>query len=213
MRSKRSPGEYLAFLCVKYEVDPDSFFRALVSASKNRMSTCNGLSIERRCTQKENVVLLITNGLNVVAQFPLPNVFLSDQKNPIKDIVKAVAFRRGLIRNDVGPRWKQIKDLRIGMKSVDLKAEVLEIAEPKFVVTRFGNYASVANALISDETGKVKMCLWNEQIKSISEGDLIQIENATISAFRGEKQVRIRKNGLLLTHRKELAPEKGQIVG
>jgi replication factor A1 len=90
------------------------------------------------------------------------------------------------------------------MKSVDLRAEVLEIAEPKFIVTRFGNHASVANALISDETGKVKMCLWNEQIKSISEGDLIQIENATVSAFRGEKQVRIRKNGLL-TRRKELA--------
>lgn len=91
------------------------------------------------------------------------------------------------------------------MKSVDLKAEVVEIAEPIFVVTRFGNSASVANALISDETGKIKMCLWNEQIKSISEGDIIQIENATISSFRGEKQVRIRRNGLLLTHRKEIS--------
>ena len=212
MRSKRSPSEYLAFLCAKYEVDPDSFFRALVSASKNRMSTCNGLSIKRRRTQKENVVLLITNGSNVVAQFPLANEFLFEQKNPIKEIAKTFAFHRGIVRNDAGPRWKQIKDLRIGMKSVDLRAEVLEIAEPKFVVTRFGNHASVANALISDETGKVKMCLWNEQIKSISEGDLIQIENATISAFRGEKQVRIRKNGLL-THRKELALEEESIVG
>ena len=212
MRSKRSPSEYLAFLCAKYEVDPDSFFRALVSASKNRMSTCNGLSIKRRRTQKENVVLLITNGSNVVAQFPLANEFLFEQKNPIKEIAKTVVFHRGIVRNDAGPRWKQIKDLRIGMKSVDLRAEVLEIAEPKFVVTRFGNHASVANALISDETGKVKMCLWNEQIKSISEGDLIQIENATISAFRGEKQVRIRKNGLL-THRKELALEEESIVG
>ena len=212
MRSKRSPSEYLAFLCAKYEVDPDSFFRALVSASKNRMSTCNGLSIKRRRTQKENVVLLITNGSNVVAQFPLTNEFLFEQKNPIKEIAKTFAFHRGIVRNDAGPRWKQIKDLRIGMKSVDLRAEVLEIAEPKFVVTRFGNHASVANALISDETGKVKMCLWNEQIKSISEGDLIQIENATISAFRGEKQVRIRKNGLL-THRKELALEEESIVG
>jgi replication factor A1 len=212
MRSKRSPSEYLALLCVKYEVDPDSFFRALVSASKNRMSTCSGLSIKRRRALKETVVLLITNGSKVIAQFPLTNEFLFEQKNPIKEIAETVAFRRGIVRNDASPRWKQIKDLRIGMKSVDLRAEVLEIAEPKFVVTRFGNHASVANALISDETGKVKMCLWNEQIKSISEGDLIQIENATISAFRGEKQVRLRKNGLL-THRKELALEEKPIVG
>jgi ssDNA-binding replication factor A large subunit len=56
------------------------------------------------------------------------------------------------------------------------------------------------------------MCLWNEQIKSIAEGDLIQIENATISAFRGEKQVRIRRNGLL-THRKESTLQEEPIVG
>jgi len=204
MRSKRSPNEYLAFLSAKYEVDPDNFFRALVSASKNRISTCDGLSIECRCRQKESVVLLITSGSNVVAQFPVSTEFLFEQKNPIRDAGETNAFRRGLIKRGRGPHWAQIKDLRIGMKSVDLKAEVIEIAEPKFVVTRFGNSASVANALISDETGKIKMCLWNEQIKSISEGDIIQIENAAISAFRGEKQVRIRKNGLLLTHRKEV---------
>ena len=211
MRSKRSPSEYLAFLCAKYEVDPESFFQALVSASKNRVSTCNGLSIKRRCTQNENVVLLITSESKVVAQFPIATEFLYEQKNSIKDIAETVAFNRSIVRNDPGPRWKQIKDLQIGMKSVDLKAEVLEIAQPRFVVTRFGNHASVANALISDETGKVKMCLWNEQIKSISEGDMIQIENATISAFRGEKQVRIRKNSLL-THRKEFTPGATRIV-
>jgi len=211
MRSKRSPSEYLAFLCAKYEVDPESFFQALVSASKNRVSTCNGLSIKRRCTQNENVVLLITNESKVVAQFPIATEFLSEQKNSIKDIAQTVAFNRSIVRNDPGPRWKQIKDLQIGMKSVDLKAEVLEIAQPRFVVTRFGNHASVANALISDETGKVKMCLWNEQIKTVSEGDMIQIENATISAFRGEKQVRIRKNSLL-THRKEFTPGEARIV-
>ena len=211
MRSKRSPSEYLAFLCAKYEVDPESFFQALVSASKNRVSTCNGLSIKRRCTQNENVVLLITSESKVVAQFPIATEFLYEQKNSIKDIAETVAFNRSIVRNDPGPRWKQIKDLQIGMKSVDLKAEVLEIAQPRFVVTRFGNHASVANALISDETGKVKMCLWNEQIKSISEGDMIQIENATISAFRGEKQVRIKKNSLL-THRKEFTPGATRIV-
>jgi len=211
MRSKRSPSEYLAFLCAKYEVDPESFFQALVSASKNRVSTCNGLSIKRRCTQNENVVLLITSESKVVAQFPIATEFLYEQKNSIKDIAETVAFNRSIIRNVPGPRWKQIKDLQVGMKSVDLKAEVLEIAQPRFVVTRFGNHASVANALISDETGKVKMCLWNEQIKTISEGDMIQIENATVSAFRGEKQVRIKKNSLL-THRKEFTPGATRIV-
>jgi len=201
MRNKTSPSEYLAFLSVKYEVDPDRFFRALVSASKNRRSTCGGLSIECRYKQKERVVLLITSGSNVVAQFPISTEFLFERENPIRDAMKDDVLCRRLIKKDRSPHWVQIKDLRIEMKSVNLKAEVVEIAEPKFVVTRFGNCASVANALISDETGNIKMCLWNEQINSISVGDIVQIENAKVSAFKGERQLRIGKNGILLTDR------------
>jgi replication factor A1 len=55
----------------------------------------------------------------------------------------------------------------------------------------------VANALISDETGRIKLCLWNEQINSLSIGDTVQIENANISAFRGERQLRVGKKGIL----------------
>jgi replication factor A1 len=51
--------------------------------------------------------------------------------------------------------------------------------------------------LIADETGTIKLCLWNEQINSISIGDTIQIENARTSTFRGERQVRIGKKGTL----------------
>jgi len=41
------------------------------------------------------------------------------------------------------------------------------------------------------------LCLWNEQITSISVGDTVQIENARISTFRGERQLRVGKNGTL----------------
>ena len=91
----------------------------------------------------------------------------------------------------------KIKDLRNGMKKVNLKATVLEIARPMLVFTRFGNYASVANALITDETGTIKLCLWNEQIDYVSVGDTVQIENAHVSTFRGERQLRIGRKGML----------------
>jgi len=83
------------------------------------------------------------------------------------------------------------------MKQVSLKAKVVEIAKPRLVFTRFGNYASVANALIADETGTIKLCLWNEQIGSISLGDTVQIDNVNVSMFRGERQLRIGKKGTL----------------
>jgi replication factor A1 len=83
------------------------------------------------------------------------------------------------------------------MRQVTLKAKVLEIATPTQVFTRFGNYASVANAVIGDDTGTVKLCLWNEQIGSVSIGDMIELQSAHVSTFRGEQQLRIGKNGLI----------------
>jgi len=210
MRSKASPSEYLAFLSIKYEVDIDDFFNALVEAGKNWKSTCGNLSIECREKQKNRIILLITRDSKVVAQFPISEEFLLQQNNPIRDAIKANMPGRYFYKKNETAKSFSIKDLRIGMKSVNLKAKVLEIAKPMLVVTRFGNYASVANALISDETGKIKLCLWNEQINSISTGDTVQIENARISAFRGERQLRIGKNGALHNAREIVAQLKAQ---
>jgi replication factor A1 len=205
MADEAALNEYLAFLTVKYGVDADEFFEALVSAGKNHRSKCGALSIERRGTHAENVVLLITLGSHVVAQFPVSKEFLLNEDNPIKNMTSASFLCRHPAKKYTSPRAFQIKDLRVGMKSVSLKAEVVEVSDTTFVVTRFGNYASVANALISDETGKIKLCLWNEQIKSVAVGDTVQVENARISAFKGEKQLRVGKNGVLHTFRNVLA--------
>jgi len=111
--------------------------------------------------------------------------------------MKTDMIRRHLDKKNKGSHSLPIKDLRTGMRHVNLKAKVLEIPRPKLVFTRFGNYASVANALIADETGTIKLCLWNEQINFISVGDTIQIENAQACKFRGERQLRIGKKGTL----------------
>jgi len=194
LRSKVSIGEYLAFLSIKYEVDPDKLFYALISAGENQKSTCGNLSIKCRSKLHDKTVLLITKGQKVVAQFPIPKEFLLERSNPIKDLINPDMVRRHLNKKNREPRLLQIRDLRAGMKEVNLKAKVLEIARPTLVFTRFGNYASVANALIADETGTIKLCLWNEQINSISVGDTVQIENARVSMFRGERQLRIGKS-------------------
>jgi replication factor A1 len=195
MRNKVSAGEYLAFLSAKYDVGPSKFFEALTSAAESGESTCGTLSIESRGTHRNKVVLLITNGAKVVAQFPVSKEFLFEQNKSIKDLSDTSMFRRRLINKNNGSHAFQIRDLKAGMKKVNLKAKVLEIAKPNLVFTRFGNYASVANALISDETGQIKLCLWNEQISSLSTGDTVQIENGSISTFRGEKQLRVGRKG------------------
>jgi len=140
---------------------------------------------------------LVTRGHKVVAQFPILKNFLKES-NPIARSRNTDLVRRYLARKaNRRLRPLQIADLRTGMDRISLKAKVLEIPKPKCVFTRFGNHAAVTNALISDETGDIKLCLWNDQISSISEGDFIQIENARISKFRGEQQLRIGKTGRL----------------
>jgi replication factor A1 len=194
---KEQSANYLAFLSVKYEVDPDQLFRALISAWKNQESTCGNLLITCRKKIRDKAIFLITRGHKVVAQFPILKNFLKES-NPIARSRNTDLIRRHLARKVNGKQHSlRIADLKTGMKRVNLKAKVLEIPKPKCVFTRFGNYAAVTNALISDETGDIKLCLWNEQISSISEGDVVQIENARISKFRGEQQLRIGKTGRL----------------
>jgi len=197
MRIQEQSANYLAFLSVKYEVDPDQLFQALISAWKDRKSTCGNLSITCRKKIRDKAIFLVTRGHKVVAQFPILKNFLKES-NPIARSRNTDLVRRYLARKaNRRLRPLQIADLRTGMDRISLKAKVLEIPKPKCVFTRFGNHAAVTNALISDETGDIKLCLWNDQISSISEGDFIQIENARISKFRGEQQLRIGKTGRL----------------
>ena len=51
--------------------------------------------------------------------------------------------------------------------------------------------------MIADETGTIKLCLWNERINTVPVDSVVQIENASVTKFRGETQLRLGKNGRL----------------
>jgi replication factor A1 len=204
MRTKIYPSEYLAFLASKYDVEINEFFNALIQAAgKNEKQSCGSLTIELRGKIKNKLSILIMQENKVVAQFQLDEEFLLNEQ---ADPVRAAARRFYLQEKNTSsrkansnlPQVVQIKDLRIGMKKVALKAKIIEVAKPTCVVTRFGNCANIANAMVSDETGKIKLCLWNEQIKIVKVGDTIQISNAHISEYKHERQMRIGKNGTLV---------------
>ena len=197
MSKNTSTSEYLAFLSAKYEVDPDRLFYALIMAEEGKKSVCGDLSIEWRGETRDKVMLLILTSSKVVAQFSVFKQFLLEKGHPIRDFMGTDRIRRYLAKKARQSSVPAIRDLRSGMRQVCLKAKVLEIPKPNLVYTRFGNQASVTNALIADETGTIRLCLWNEQIDSISTGDTIQIENARTSTFKGQRQLRIGRTGLL----------------
>jgi len=197
LRQKRSIGEYLAFLSIKYEVNPESFLRALRSAKKYDRSRCGKLSFQCRGKTKNKSIFLIKRESEVIAQFPVDEEFLLNRSNQLGNFTETDRIRRYLARKDKTATANFIKDLRTGMHHVNLKAKILEVAEPKHVITRYGNHASVAKALIADETGTIKLCLWNGQITAVSAGDTVQIEDAQVSSFRGERHMSLGKKGTL----------------
>ncbi len=190
-------GEYLAFLSVKYAIDPDKFFKALASAKEHQKVTCGNISIECRGWVEKEVVFLMMKDSAIVAQCRVSEELLLERDNPLRKFMRTDRVLKELAKKTATSYSHSIQGLRSGMSHVNLRAEVLEIPKPIMVYTRFGNTAVVVNALIRDKTGTIKLCLWNDQIQSISVGDTIEIKNAKAFDFKGERQLRIGKRGTL----------------
>lgn len=92
----------------------------------------------------------------------------------------------------------KIKDLSDGMRRVDVVAKVTEKSETREVRSRYRDETyQVADAMISDETGTIKLVLWNKQIEQVNVDDTVKIENGYIRSFRGEMQLSVGKYGTL----------------
>lgn len=92
----------------------------------------------------------------------------------------------------------EIKDLRNGMKRVEVTARVVDKGTPRQVMSRFKDETyTVADAMVADDTGSIKLTLWNEQIGQINPGDKIKIENGYVTSFKGEIQLNVGKYGKL----------------
>jgi len=192
-------GDYLAFLSVKYSVDPDKFFQALTSTRENHKIMCGSLSIECRGMNKDGrIFLIVDESKRFIAQVRISENFLSERTNPMSKFKNSERIRSFLAKRAAfASKPKGIGDLRVGMRSINLSAKVLKVDKPESINTHFGKQWVIGNALIGDETGTVKLSLWGEQIGSVSVGDTVQIANARLLTFKGEKQLQIRRNGTL----------------
>ncbi|MGQ9565193.1 MAG: hypothetical protein ACUVT5_01415 [Candidatus Bathyarchaeales archaeon] len=194
-QNKISLAEYLYFLSVKYTVSFDGLLKGMVLAREKSEVTLGKLSIQCRRKTTEYDMFLITNGYQVVAQFPVPRDFL-DQSDRIL-VPKDGRLLRQFSKRDAHDNLRRIGDLRCGMKRVNVKARVLQVPKAALVFTHFGGYAHVSTASIADETGSIKLCLWNEKINEISVDSVIEIKNSSVVRFRGENQLKLGKNGQL----------------
>lgn len=83
------------------------------------------------------------------------------------------------------------------MRRVNVTANIVEVSEPREVTTRFGENHRVATAVITDDTGTIKLSLWDSHIDQVKTGDKIQIENGYVTEFRNESQLNVGRYGKL----------------
>jgi GNAT superfamily N-acetyltransferase len=93
-----------------------------------------------------------------------------------------------------------ISDLRDGMKNVDVEGTIVEKGYARMVRSRrrYGITLSVANAAIKDDSGRIVLVLWNEQIKQVKVGDVVRVENGYVSSYRGVTQLNSGMAGRLI---------------
>jgi len=190
--------KYLALLSVKHDVYLAELYEALGAAKENGEAQCETLAIEYRGSIKGEAIFLITKDKAVVVQFRVEENLLFKKDMHFENWLNTDKIRRQMAKqNQSAPLSTLIQNLRHGMKKVNIEAEVLEAQKPQLIRTQYGNNIMLINTWIGDETGRVKLCLWGEQINAAVVGDFVQIKNASVRTYKGERQLNLGRRGTL----------------
>jgi replication factor A1 len=173
----------------------------LVEAEEDTVSHCGSLKIVLRGVDQDSATFLITREENVVWQ---SKVNLEGIRNP--DLLKNHIQDIPIPQRKRGERYQkaqEIGNLRFGMKGIDVTAKIIEVPPIKSVVTQWGSQCYVSNVKIADETGSIRLSLWNGQADKVRVGDEVELTNCYVSRFAGQPQLRLRRKSTMsvINHR------------
>lgn len=89
-----------------------------------------------------------------------------------------------------------IKDLKPRQTNVEVIGVITEMGDVR-EFQKFGKSGRVANAKLKDETGEIKLSLWNEQIDQVKKGDKVHIQKGYVNEWQGELQLTTGKFGTM----------------
>lgn len=88
----------------------------------------------------------------------------------------------------------KISELQIRQGNVEVTGVIKEVGEVRSF-DRFGRQIRVVDAVLEDDSGTIKLSLWNEDIDNFKQDDKVRIVNGYVNEFQGEKQLTAGKFG------------------
>src|SRR3989338_3110480 len=89
-----------------------------------------------------------------------------------------------------------IKELKPKQGSVNITIDVVDVGDIR-EFQKFGKAGKVATAIAKDETGDIKLTLWNDDIEKVKAGDKVHLINGYVNEWQGEIQLTTGRMGKL----------------
>ena len=88
----------------------------------------------------------------------------------------------------------ELKDVKANQGNIEVVVTIVQKDSPR-TFEKFGKSGKVCNATVRDQSGEVKMTLWNDDVDKVKVGDKIKVVNGWCSEYKGEKQLSTGKFG------------------
>jgi replication factor A1 len=186
----------IVLLARKHDLDAKQLADAFFEALEERIVHLGSLKISCREVNQDSVTFLITKEERVVWQSAIRPDIMRDPA--IRDYIENI-LQSEFANKKKYQKSQKIGELRFGMKEIDVRAKITEIPPTRRVITRFGTPAKVSNVMVADETGSIRLSLWNDQIDQVHSGDEVELSTCNVARFRGELQLRLGRKGTIST--------------
>ncbi len=202
---------YLLQLARKHHLTTPVLYSAMLTARERGKARCGKFSIELRDRGEASSTYMFSVDSKPLAQAKIPNDSVHKLKRLPEDLSD---FDREENEESSKPNAqgeRQIRGLKFGLRGVSFKAQVVKKSEVRAVTSKDGNPLLVCSVTLSDGTGEIPLAVWNNQIATISEGDVVQVQDARVGSFRGEKQLSLnRKTGAVRVLQRAIKPPNGK---
>jgi replication factor A1 len=107
---------------------------------------------------------------------------------------------------------KQVKisELKPGMDNVTVKVRVLDAGAPKVIETRKGP-RTISEAIVGDETGRVRLTLWGRAAGGVNPGEAVEIHGAWTTSYRGNVVLNVGGRGEIVRIDDSAVPEPSEV--